>query len=130
MLQHGKSVVHSLKMNLLISAVSGCRSLSSFSQNYVKVCDYKKSVFQRRLRLKREAWARFPCRWTCTSFIIIRTVFLIIIIIILSGGLVQSSWITIIIITVVVAIIIIIISLTGGLVHTPGNWRAQSHLER
>ena len=30
--------------NFLISAVSGCRSLSSFSQNYVKVCDYKKSV--------------------------------------------------------------------------------------
>ena len=30
--------------NFLISAVSGCRSLSSFSQNYVKVGDYKKSV--------------------------------------------------------------------------------------
>ena len=36
----------------------------------------------------------------------------------------------IIIIVIAVIVVIIIIILSGGLVHTPRNWRAQSHLER
>ena len=101
MLQHGKSGVHFLKMNRLISAVSGCRNLSSFSQNYVKVGDYKNS-FPASSASQEGSVGEVSVQVDLYFLIIIRTVFLIIIIIILSGG----------------------------LVHTPGNWRAQSHLER